>query len=96
MMTQVPVLGSDGKPLLDEDGNPIFESKTIEMALGEDGKPVMLVEVPELGPDGQPLLGEDGKPIMKKVPKAVTPPAVGPDGSVVLIYKLKMCFSFRP
>lgn len=65
------MLGPDGKPMLDQYGNPIMISMQVVLGpdgkpmLGPDGKPIYQKMVMVYGPDGKPMLGPDGKPIFK-------------------------------
>jgi YD repeat-containing protein len=69
----------DGKPVQDEDGNPVYEMEQIyEPAVDDEGRPrftpngePIYVMIPEVDEDGNEVLGPDGRPVMVPKPRMV-------------------------
>ena len=63
---QEPVL-VDGKPFLDDDGNPIYKSVEVTREVQETETIVEIVKQPKYDEDGNPVLDENGEQILEDV-----------------------------
>lgn len=69
----IPVLGSDGEPLVDEYGDPVYEMENVPL-LDDNGDPVLdeygdPMYVAALDSNGDPLVDEYGDPVYEQRPK---------------------------